>query len=87
MAQGDEFSQIITPITRQRPSEILHLLQNDFCNTIGVEADIPVTRADVGSVPMRAAPRCSWMSIVAETGRDNSAFTIIRTLLVIGIAG
>jgi len=30
--QGDEVPQIITPITRQRPSEILHLLQNDFCN-------------------------------------------------------
>jgi hypothetical protein len=40
LAQGDEFSQIITPITRQRPSEILHLLQNDFCNTIRREADI-----------------------------------------------
>jgi hypothetical protein len=35
LAQGDEVPQIITRITRQRPSEILHLLQNDFCNTIG----------------------------------------------------
>ena len=35
LAQGDEVPQIITLITRQRPSEILHLLQNDFCNTIG----------------------------------------------------
>jgi hypothetical protein len=34
LAQGDEVSQIITPKTRQWPSEILHLLQNDFCNTI-----------------------------------------------------
>src|SRR5579863_176528 len=34
LAQGDEVPQIITRITRQRPSEILHLLQNDFCNTI-----------------------------------------------------
>ena len=35
LAQGDEVRQIITRITRQRPSEILHILQNDFCNTIG----------------------------------------------------
>src|ERR1700678_4807742 len=34
LAQGDEVPQIITPITRQRPSEILHLLQNDFCNNL-----------------------------------------------------
>ena len=40
LAQGDEVSQIITPITRQRPSEILHLLQNDFCNTIQAKADV-----------------------------------------------
>src|SRR5579872_1576126 len=37
LAQGDEVPQIITRITRQRPSEILHLLQNDFCNTIGTK--------------------------------------------------
>jgi len=35
LAQGDEVPQIITRITRQLPSEILYLLQNDFCNTIG----------------------------------------------------
>jgi hypothetical protein len=36
---------------------------------------------------MRAAPWCSWMSIVAEAGSYDSAFFIIRTLLVIRIAG
>jgi hypothetical protein len=39
LAQGDEVRQIITRITRQRPSEILHILQNDFCNTIPLKAD------------------------------------------------
>ena len=48
LAQGDEVPQIITRITRQRPSEILHLLQNDFCNTIG-------PKADVGSGPLKSA--------------------------------
>jgi hypothetical protein len=62
LAQGDEVPQIITRITRQWPSEILHLLRNDFCNTIGTkstslielvtsavggEADIPINRTDV----------------------------------------
>jgi hypothetical protein len=40
LAQGDEVRQIITRITRQRPSEILHILQNDFCNTILSKADV-----------------------------------------------
>jgi hypothetical protein len=40
LAQGDEVPQIITRITRQQPSEILHLLQNDFCDTIDHTTDI-----------------------------------------------
>ena len=52
LAQGDEFSQIITPITRQRPSEILHLLQNDFCNTIAPKADIQRQDDNVRYVPI-----------------------------------
>ena len=42
LAQGDEVPQIITRIARQRPAEILHLLQNDFCNTIGTKLTKPL---------------------------------------------
>jgi hypothetical protein len=45
LAQGDEVPQITTRITRQRPSIILHLLQNDFCNNIGQKATFVVATA------------------------------------------
>jgi hypothetical protein len=51
LAQGDEVRQIITRITRQRPSEILHILQNDFCNTIPRIADMRRLRGHVGFGP------------------------------------
>jgi len=60
LAQGDEFSQIITPITRQRPSEILHLLQNDFCNTI-----TPTTGIVYGAAE-RLGPSLTLISILPK---------------------
>jgi hypothetical protein len=37
---ADEVPQICTRKPRLRPSEFFSLRQNDFCNTIGIKADI-----------------------------------------------
>jgi len=65
LAQGDEVPQIITRITRQRPSEILHLLKNDFCNTIGTKPTACEVRSLVAvGVRKHTVPR-------AKIGRDD----------------
>jgi len=80
LAQGDEVSQIITPITRQRPSENLHLLQNDFCNTIEVEADIICADCQFGFDPLadfQLGVYATWYLIEIS---GNSLFAMERCL-------
>src|ERR1700722_16791556 len=75
LAQGDEVPQIITPITRQRPSEILHLLQNDFCNSIDPKRTFPV---DARQISMRVAAAISSNHRISSNPETNRMLRMIR---------
>src|SRR5580704_11051797 len=84
LAQGDEVRQIITRITRQRPSEILHILQNDFCNTIGpkptcrvlIEAAIVAARRSVAGKASKRYP--VHMPIVVRSALGKRSYFLAR---------